>query len=221
MSLKENLEREIYLLEHAPRILSMDVDGIYINKSGLYPDEVESLQNIAWQKDKLQTPKLKAKSYGDWQFDIGMIHTKHFNNREQLDDMFVDKSERIVTDCCTNVDRISIRQAIKLFKIRFSCNMDWYLQNQHAIEEDLNRQILPLTQIDEYSMKKLEEELFYNQMCKLFGETEDDQNKPHDDDTIYEKSFILKDFHMLYEYQNDMLATARRGNYYLLFTFVY
>ncbi|CAF4864416.1 unnamed protein product, partial [Rotaria sp. Silwood2] len=27
-------------------------------------------------------------------------------------------------------------------------------------------------------------------MCKLFGGTEDDHNKPKDDDTIYEKCFI-------------------------------
>lgn len=41
-------------------------------------------------------------------------------------------------------------------------------------------------------MKKLEEELFYNQMCKLFGETEDHDNKPTNDDTIYEKCFYCE-----------------------------
>lgn len=221
MSIKEKLEREIYSLDHAPRILSMDVKGIYINKNGLYPDEVESLQNKTWSKDKILTPKLKATSYGDWQFNIGIIQTKHFENQEKLDDMFIEKSERIVTKHCTNTDRISIRQAIKFFGIEFSCNMDWYLKNQHAIEEDLNRQVLPLNLDDEQSMKKLEEELFYNQMCRLFGETEDDENKPQDDDTIYEKCFIVKDFHVLHAYQNDMLASGKRGNYYLLFSFVY
>ncbi len=33
-------------------------------------------------------------------------------------------------------------------------------------------------------------------MCKLFGETEDDHNKSQNDDTIYEKYFIFKDFHI-------------------------
>ncbi|CAF4531369.1 unnamed protein product, partial [Didymodactylos carnosus] len=161
----------------------MDVTGIYINKNGLYPNEVESLEDMDWERDKLLTQKLKATSYGDWQFHIGMINTKHFENRENLDDMFVNKSERTISEACKDIERISIQKAIGLFGIKFSCDMDWYLKNQNAIEEDLNRKILPLDLNDKYLMKKLEQELFYNQMCKLFGETEDDHNKPQDDET--------------------------------------
>lgn len=58
-------------------------------------------------------------------------------------------------------------------------------------------------------------------MCKLFAESENDQDKPSDDDTIYEKCFVVKDVHILHAYQNYMFATAKRGNYYLLFSFVY
>ncbi|CAF3006029.1 unnamed protein product, partial [Rotaria sp. Silwood2] len=190
MSIKEKFERGIYSLKSVPRILDMDVTGIYINKNGLYPNEVESLEDMDWERDKLLTQKLKATSYGDWQFHIGMINTKHFENREKLDDMFVNKSERTISEACKNTERISIQKAIELFGIEFSCDMDWYLKNQNAIEEDLNRKLLSLDLNDEYLMKKLEQELFYNQMCKLFGGTEDDHNKPKDDDTIYEKCFI-------------------------------
>ena len=221
MSIKEKLESGIYSLDYAPRILDMDVTGIYINSSGPYPDEVESFEHRNWPKHKVQTSKLKARSYGDWQFNIGMINMKHFENRDKLDDLFLDKSQRKTTERCIKVDRISIQNAIKLFHIEFSCNMDWYLKNQHAIEEDLNRQILPLNLNDEHLMKSIEQELFYNQMYKLFGETEDDQNKPEDDETIYEKCFIIKDFHVLHAYQNYMFASGKRGNYYLLFGFVY
>ncbi|CAF3511828.1 unnamed protein product [Adineta steineri] len=137
---------------------------------------------------------------------------KHFEDREKLDDLFVEKNDRTASKRCIKVDRISIEKAIKLFSIDFSCNMDWYLKNQHEIEEDLSRQVLPLDLNNKNLMKSIEEELFYNQMCKLFGENEDDQNKPQDDVTIFEKCFILKDFHILHAYENDMFATAKRGN---------
>ena len=81
---------------------------------------------------------------------------KHFENRDKLDDLFLDKSQRKTTERCIKVDRISIQNAIKLFHIEFSCNMDWYLKNQHAIEEDLNRQILSLNLNDEHLMKSIE-----------------------------------------------------------------
>ncbi|CAF0755474.1 unnamed protein product [Adineta steineri] len=198
----------------------MDAPGIFINKNGPYPDEIESLEDMDWESDKLLTPKLKATSYGDWECTIGMINIKHFENREKLDDMFIDKSERTIFDTCSDFQRISIENAMKLFDIDFSCDMNWYLNNQSAIEEDLQRQVLPLDLNNDYLMKKLEQELLYKQMCNLFGEIEDDNNKPQDDDTIYEKCFILKDFYMLYSYGNYKFASAQRGNYYLLFRFV-
>ncbi|CAF1290022.1 unnamed protein product [Adineta steineri] len=221
MSIKEKFERKIYSLDCIPRILDMDAPGIFINKNGPYPDEIESLEDMDWERDKLLTPKLIATSYGDWKCTIGMINIKHFENREKLDDMFIDKSERTISRNCSNFQRISIDKAMKLLKIKFSCDMNWYLNNQSAIEEDLQRQVLPLDLNNEYLMKKLEQELFYKQMCKLFGEMEDDDNKPQDDDTIYEKCFILKDFDMLHSYENYKFASAQRGNYYLLFNFVY
>jgi hypothetical protein len=150
-----------------------------------------------------------------------MINTKHFENREKLDDMFVNKIERTISEACENIERICIQKAIKLFGIEFSCDMDRYLKNLNAIEEDLNRRILPSALNDEYFIRKLQQELFCNQMCKIFGETEDDDNKPQDDDTIHEKCFIVKDFYLLLSDGNYMFASARRGNYYLLFRYVY
>jgi len=221
MSIKEKFERGIYSLNCIPRILDVDVTGIYINKNGLYPNEVDSLEDMDWERDKVLTPKLKATSYGDWQFHIGMINTKHFESREKLDDMFVHRNERTDSEECKHIERISMQKALDLFGIEFSCDMNWYLKNRNAIEDDTNRQVSDIELTDGNLMKKLEQELFYNQMCKLFGETEDDQNKPQDDGTIYEKCFIIKDFHILFYYQNYIFASGQRGNYYLLFRYVY
>ncbi|CAF1196226.1 unnamed protein product [Adineta ricciae] len=142
-SIKEKFEREIYLLDYIPRILEMDVTGVYMNKNGPYPDEVEALEHKNWSKHKVSTLKLRASSYGDWEFSIEMINTKHFESREELDDLYVKEYERITSSRCIKVDIISIQKAVKLFHIDFSCNMDWYLNNQNAIEENLNRRVLP------------------------------------------------------------------------------
>jgi hypothetical protein len=167
MSIKEKFERGIYSLKCIPRILYMDTTGIYINKNGLYPNEVESLEDMDWERDKHLTHKLKATSYGDWQFNIGMINTKHFENREKLDNMFIEKSKQAVSYTCINVERISIEKAVKLFNIEFSCNMDWYLNNQNAIEMDLNHKILHLDSNNEYFMKKLNKCVNYLEKMKM------------------------------------------------------
>ncbi|CAF0789999.1 unnamed protein product [Adineta steineri] len=65
MSMKEKFEHGIYSLDYIPRILGIDITGVYINKNGPYPNEVESLEHKDWPKHKVLTHKLKASSYGD------------------------------------------------------------------------------------------------------------------------------------------------------------
>ncbi len=171
----------------------------------------------------MQTHKLKQSSYGDLQFHIGMIHIKHFDSREILDNLYVYKSRQSFSP---NFERISIDKALQHFDIDLSCNMDYYLTNKNEIEKDLNKKIVDLDLNNDYQMRKLEKELFYNQMCKLFGENEDTSDdiiKAEDGEkkNNYEKAFILKGFHMLFMDGNYKYATGRRGNYYLLFSFVY
>jgi len=122
MSIKEKLESGIYSLDYAPRILDMDVTGIYINSSGPYPDEVESFEHRNWPKHKVQTSKLKARSYGDWQFNIGMINMKHFENRDKLDDLFLDKSQRKLRNV-----------ASKSIEFLFKMLSNYFTSNFHAI----------------------------------------------------------------------------------------
>jgi hypothetical protein len=210
-------------LHDAPRILYIDTSGIFINKNAPYPNEIESLEDMDWERDKIQTYKLKETSYGDLQFKIEMINTKYFDSREMLDKLFVSKDRQTPF---SNMEQISIEDALKYFSIELSCNMDYYLKTNHEIEKDLNRNNVNIDLNDELAMKKLEKELFYNQMLKLFGEieaTSDDIiiSKDGDDKIFFEKAFILKDFHMLFMDGNYRMATARRGNYYLIFNFVY
>jgi hypothetical protein len=74
------------------------------------------------------------------------------------------------------------------------------------------------------ALKKIEQELFYSLMVKIFGEDEivsaEDDSKPDNNDTLFEKSFILRDFHQYLD-GNYMYGSARRGDYYLIFNYVF
>ena len=62
-------------------------------------------------------------------------------------------------------------------------------------------------------------------MCELFGEENEANN--HDettemcgDDIIYQNLFIIDELHLYSEHSDFIYATARRGNFYLLFYYV-
>lgn len=230
-SIKEKLERGIYSLSRAPRILDMDVCGnIYVNRRGPYPDEKESLEDMDWEEDKLRTQKLQADSDGEWNFLAGIINAKHFDSRESCDALFVGKNEPGHSLLSHVEHGISFKKALKLLNVEISCNMDYYLSNKVEIENDLNRKLDASIDLnDKVLVKKLEAELFYTLMCKLFGGSENEEaisdSRPEVDDetltTLFDKTFMLNEFHLLSSDDNNYkFATARRGNYYLLFFYV-
>jgi hypothetical protein len=224
MSIKDKLEKGIYLLENIPRIMDMSgYEGIFINKNLPYPNEIESIENMDWPRDKVQTHKLKATSYGDWGLDIGMINTKHFENRQKLDEMLLLQVSSYAKKPCQDIERISIQKALDFLGIKLSINMDFYLKNKNELESDLMRKVSDLDLKNEHIYKKIEQELFYKQMLKLFGDDEkaaaEDHLKIDDDSTLFEKSFILREFHKYLD-GNYMYGSAKRGDYYLLFNFV-
>lgn len=60
-------------------------------------------------------------------------------------------------------------------RVEIGFDMDFYLQHPNEIKNDLNRSVdICLIKNDIEALKKLEEELFYNQMCSLFGDDVDD-----------------------------------------------
>ena len=223
MSIKEKFEKNIYKLENCPRILYMkNAGGIFFNKNTPNPDEKEALEKLVWKVDEISSQKLKAASYGDWEFEVRMINSDYFESREKLDHMYIEESERTISDCCINVDRIPIEKAMKILGVEVSCNMEYYLHHRSEIEKDVNRRFDSDLELKQGNLKILEQEIFYKQMCKLFGSEDcNDKNEANDESSLYEKSFILYDFRWLSYDGNDKFATARRGNYYLLFFSTY
>ena len=100
--------------------------------------------------------------------------------------------------------------------------MDFYMKNQNEIRRDLNRDITAYEFNEDYTFRMVKEELFYKQMINLFGVIADDDNvKAVSDETIYEKSFNLKDFHVLVTDNSFIYASARRGDFYFLFYYMF
>jgi hypothetical protein len=121
-----------------------------------------------------------------------------------------------------NFEKVSINKAFQLLNVEVSCNMEYYLNHLDEIEKDLNRKVNEI-ELKETN-KKLEQELFYNQMCKLFGTEgvpgsyDSILDKTIEPELVYERAYMLKDFRVFYK-MNYHCATAQRGNYYLLFQY--
>lgn len=160
------------------------------------------------------TDKLKLDASGEWDFSVSMIHSNYFDSREEMDLFFCPESERqIYSDMeeYKHKEKISINEAFEVSRLEVvSANLDYYSKHPDELRNDLGRDIAENITIDE----KLMDELFYKQMCKIFGGP-----LPSDGDAN-DRKFMLSDFHLLEYDGNSVSATAQRGQFYVYFSFV-
>jgi hypothetical protein len=225
MSLKAQFESKKYNISDIPRVLEMENEEVFINKKGLYPNELESLlqkNNNLEETHLVLAKKLKAVSCGDWQFHLGMINIMHFESRDKFDNMLMQIYETSISTKIKNIERISIQNALEHYiDVTFSIDMDYYLQNRNEIEIDLDRKVSDFDLKDDLTRTRIEQELFYKQMCSIIGVMEDDDGiMSKDDNNIYDKSYFLKDFRLLSDKYGSIHATAQRGRYFLVFFYV-
>lgn len=223
MSLKEKLEKREFPLDKAPCILDMSNRNVFVNKEAQNPNELASFEdyNSYWEEARVLTQKLKVDSYGSWELGIAVINTKHFENRQTLDRLFFAQYE--IEPEIKQYGKISIQEAIEMCQVEIGCNMDFYLQNPNEIEKDLNRSVDICSIKDNIeALKRLEDELFYNQMCSLFGDDVDDfENDQDESSDKFNKVCTVKEFAIFIRDGNSVFATGRRGDFYLLFSFAY
>ena len=96
MSIKEKLEKYEFFLENAPCILDMNNRRVLVNKEAPNPNELASFEdyNSYWEEVRVVTQKLKVESYGDWELSVAVVNTKHFENRQTLNQSIVSLSIR-------------------------------------------------------------------------------------------------------------------------------
>ena len=217
ISIKDRLEKGIYSVDSIPRMLSIENSIVKLNKHAPRPNELDSLEKFDIKNDLVETKKLIADSYGDWHAHVGMINMSHFESRERFDDMFVDDPSESLEKAR---EKISIVEALEYIDVKLASNMEYYREHRHELEFDLERTVSGI-ELNQHG-QKLQQELFYMQMCNLFGKEGDlddymsSQKEPGDN----EKTYMLTDFRVCLSMENINLATAYRGNYYLAFYFV-
>ncbi|CAF0908142.1 unnamed protein product [Brachionus calyciflorus] len=218
MSIKKKLKNNIFKLSNIPCIFSIDYDRVLMNKDAIYPNELESLEEILDKESGLvETNKLIAQNR-DAQLQIRVISVKHFENRNDFDAIYLKSIDR--ESYSKEFEKISINKAFELLDVDVSCNMEYYLNNHDELENDLKRKVNE----SELKEEKLEQELFYNLMCKCFGndsESFDDiTQNDNKTDNIYRKTCMLKDFRVNFS-TNYYYGTAQRENYYFVFEYVF
>ena len=223
-TIREKFETSVYTLSNVPEVVRMSHEGIFVNEHVPYPDLISDTNAILATNRNVQSRKLKATSGGDWDFAVCSVKKSFFKSRQALDEMMVNKELFEKAQQCIQAARMSIKEAMQRMFVECSCDMDYYLANRGELEADLGRQLaVDFDTSDGQAVQKLEQELFYVNMCKIFGPESDDDRIEVGAlaDVSYDKSFMLTDFNILAFNGNDMYATAIRGDYYLLFYFYF
>jgi hypothetical protein len=150
------------------------------------------------------------------------LDQSYFESRESLEEAIIEERKREKRSECIEAPKISFKDALKAMKVDLSCNMEYYLANLNELEADLNRPIdINVIIDDKLEMRKLEQELFYKNLCKILSDGEESKDDKVEKDGDYVKTFMITDFRIFHFDGNNMYATAKRGNYYLVFIFVY
>jgi len=211
---------KLKLIKEVQFIIQMDCSGVYTRPQGPAPNgEIQSIQvdKKQWGKARQLSEKLKGHGYGDYELSIGIISNKYFESRDKFDylysDMWLEKSERESSEIIKPlkvIKEISFEKALlEIFKVTLSCNMDYFSQHRHIVEQDLERRVTEEDLEDGKLMNELQADLLHCQLVKLIG--------PDDQDS---DSVTLKDFRKLYSDGNFVYASAQRGEYFYIFYFV-
>ena len=219
-----------YSLRFVPQVLGMSVEGVFVDNNAPYSHSTNLIKFIEQRKqpgrqpkkNRVQTNKLKAKGSGDWSLGVCTVKRSFFRSREAFENITLSQDLRDYNDLCDILfAKISIREAMERMFVECSCDMDYYLTHRSELEVDLGRQLATdFDPSDVKVVKKLEQELFYVNMCKIFGQENDDDLVEVDNvGALYNKSFMLRDFRFLSYDGNDMYAIAIRDSFYLLFYF--
>ena len=229
-----------YIWTRIPSALLINNGAVLANMTPCNTPEYlfEALQCNRSDKDVTTCNKLKADGgYGDWELCLCMIHSDYFENREQCDDFFCNERQPLgaYSSKYDHLERISIDDAFESLYVELTANMDYYMSHMDELAEDLGRPINEtyLANATGDELKLLSQELYYKLMCKMLGESPDDEaetakyaeSNPFQTDDEHQvaargkKQVMLKDYRMLTSDGNSAQATAKRGAYYILFFF--
>ena len=169
-----------------------------------------------------------------------IIHSDYFESREQCDDFFSDHRQILEFHLRKygHLEQIAIDDVFETFEVELTANLAYYLDGHlDELANDLDRPVSETYLVDatDQDLKLLSQELYYKLMCKMFGESPDDEaetvkyaesspiqtDDEHQVATRGKKQIMLKDYRMLKQDENSTYATAMRGEYYILSSILY
>jgi len=219
--IKLQFERgQLELIKEVQFIIQMDCSGVYTRPHGPAPNgEIQSIQDdkMQWRKARQLSEKLKGCGPGDYDLSVGIISKKYFESRNKFDylysDMWLEESERESLEIIQPLkvmDEVPFEKALsEAFHITLSCNMDYFSQHRHIIEQDLERKVTEDDLQDGVLSNELQADLLHSQLIKLFGPDEKGSER-----------LTLKDFKLLHSDGNFIYASAQRKDNFYMFYFV-
>jgi hypothetical protein len=182
------------LKNHFPRLLSSSCSSKGMIKiwTNIPHDDEDALIAYCKNHDKkiVISDIIKMDSSGDWDFEIIMIKSDYFKNREEFDTFIVSKDYRYND---SKVDRIDIENAL------YRTGLINILIN----EEDLDFFEYPGTK------EEIEQQVVKKELIKIFG-----------DGFSYKKyELIVQDFKILRQDGNFTKSTMKLKEFYLAFLF--
>ena len=216
--IRAKFESGYYSLKGTPSLITMSWNEVLVNKEAPNPnivDYLEKYKNLELVLDDTnRTLKLTANAYGDWDFVASKIPRAYFPDRLKLQREFIREEFWNEESECIKAKSISLRDAVLAMDVDLSCDMKYYLDNKNELETDLGRSLpVELDLSNEPMLQKLEKELFYKNMCQIFGPANDTDQQ----EGTEEKSFMIRDFKILFSDGNDKYAVGERDDYYLTF----
>lgn len=220
--IRAKFESEYYSVNCVPSLITMSWNGVLVNKEAPNPNIVDYFENGKCKNRNSvldytkQTLKLTASAAGDWDFDATKIPRAYFPDRLKLQMELITEEFWNEESKCIKAKSISLRDAFLAMDVDLSCDMKYYLDSKNELETDLGRSLpVELDLSNEPMLQKLEKELFYKNMCQIFGPANDTDQQ----EGTEEKSFMIRDFKIFFSDGNAKFAVGERDDYYLTFYF--
>jgi hypothetical protein len=220
--IQDIIEKHFYKIYNIEDFLVGDFGRLYVRDLKPFSEIAQQLEEKYPPSMRRETPKLLWDIVGDQDFGVSRIPVSFFRTKDVLYKEYSADDRVEYSKYYIDREKISISDMLPFLWIHLKCNLEYYLEHKSELEADLGRPLPDDFNVNnEKELKKLEQELFYVNICKIFGQPDnedDDKVQVDDENVLFGKDYMFKDFKILYCDGNQIDAVALRGHYYFLFS---
>lgn len=179
------------IFRNMPQLMYITCDEVYLKEDS--NKTINFKENDPYwlkQNHMTQTTKLKGKGWGSWALEVGHAEKFNFENREEFD--FIIEFPDIEEKVeDETLSLSSIRDAIK------SIGLELRMSQEDLSDDEENR-------------------LFNQEMVRILGDSIDDEK--YQDGSV--KNCMVRDFRVISNDGNFLVASAERGEFFLFFCYM-